>query len=69
MTAMRSRGALRLQTREAKLRLAEATATSMSAAVPALTSHRGVPVAGFTTVKRPRATESTYWPSMKCRVS
>ena len=55
MTAMRSRGALRLQTREAKLRLAAATARSMSAAVPALTSHSGAPVAGFTTVNRPRA--------------
>ena len=59
MTAMRSRGALRLHTREAKLRLADATATSMSAAVPALTSHSGEPVAGFTTVKRPCLTEST----------
>src|SRR5277367_3709612 len=69
MIAIRSRGALRLQTREAKLRLADATAKSMSADVPALTSHKGFPVAGFTTVKRPRATESTYWPSMKWRVS
>ena len=42
------------------LAVAAATAKSMSAAVPALTSHRGAPVAGFTTVKRPRATESTY---------
>jgi len=57
MIAMRSRGALRLQTREAKLRLAAATARSMSAAVPALTSHSGAPVAGFTTVNRPRATD------------
>ena len=66
---MRSRGAIRLQTRDLTVRLAAATAKSMSADVPALTSHSGVPVAGLMTVNRPFATESTNFPSMKWPVS
>src|ERR1700675_2660055 len=69
MTAILSRGARRLHTRDAKVRLAAATARSISAAVPALTSHSGDPVAGLTTVKRPLAAESANLPSMKCPVS
>src|ERR1700674_5888542 len=69
MTAIRSRGALRLHTRDAKVRLAAATARSTSAAVPALTSHKGDPVAGLTTVKRPLATEPVNLTSMQCPFS
>ncbi len=66
---MRARGAMRLHTLDFTVRFAAATARSMSAAVPALTSHSGSPVAGLTTVKRPLAAESTNLPSMKCPFS